>query len=286
MSRHWHRKTHTQQNHADDWLMTYADVITLLLCFFAVFLFASLSLVRQKGEGQVPLPPPMVHVVSQPSYTGQETLPPQIVEPLDVQEPPPPPSFMGNLPFHDPMFDMDPPAVNPPAVTQDPVMPIMMTCHEIELPEDSTVSAPVPQSSPVDSKTDKITVLEMDSSTFFDSGSATMSPSGKDVLQGILTKIESDQFKEYRVTVEGHTDDTPINTMAFPSNWELSTARASAVVHFFLERGVAPQRLRAAGYADTFPILPNRDEAGKPVLEHQAKNRRVVIKLDRIEKGE
>jgi chemotaxis protein MotB len=58
------------------------------------------------------------------------------------------------------------------------------------------------------------------------------------------------------------------------------------VVKFFLEQGIAPQKLRAAGYADTFPVVPNRDASGKSIPENQARNRRVVIKLEKIEKGE
>ncbi len=68
----------------------------------------------------------------------------------------------------------------------------------------------------------------------------------------MAVKLNSDEFKDYQITVEGHTDDTPIHTTEFPSNWELSTARASAVVHVFLEQGIPAQRLRAAGYAGHF----------------------------------
>ena len=79
--------------------------------------------------------------------------------------------------------------------------------------------------------------------------------------------------------------DAPISTAQFPSNWELSTARASAVVHYFLDQGIPAQELRAAGYADTFPKAPNRDAAGHPLPENQAQNRRVVIALEKIDHG-
>ena len=94
----------------------------------------------------------------------------------------------------------------------------------------------------------------------------------------------SDKYKSYQVTVEGHTDDSPISTLQFPSNWELSTARAAAVVHCLLQQGILAQRLRAAGYADTFPVALNRDAHGQAIPENQARNRRVVIKLEKIEK--
>ena len=77
-------------------------------------------------------------------------------------------------------------------------------------------------------------------------------------------KISSDKYKGYQVTVEGHTDDSPIRTRRFPSNWELSTARAAAVVHFLLQQGIPAQKLRAAGYADTFPVSPTAVLTEKP----------------------
>jgi len=133
---------------------------------------------------------------------------------------------------------------------------------------------------------DRITTLEMNSATFFDSGSATLSKAGETVLQEVAVELKLDMFRDYQITVEGHTDDTPIHTSQFPSNWELSTARAAAVVHFFLEQGIPARKLRAAGYADTFPKAPNRDANGNAIPENQSQNRRVVIRLEKIDKAE
>jgi len=101
----------------------------------------------------------------------------------------------------------------------------------------------------------------------------------------VTVDLKSDKLKDYQITVEGHTDDTPINTSRFPSNWELSTARASAVVHFFLDQGIPALKLRAAGYADTFPKAPNRDSNGNAIPANQTQNRRVVIKMEKIDKA-
>jgi chemotaxis protein MotB len=76
------------------------------------------------------------------------------------------------------------------------------------------------------------------------------------------------KFENYKVAVEGHTDDLPIY-YRFPSNWELSTARASRVVRYFIEKGIPPQRFKAVGYADTKPVVPNTS------MENRAQNRRV-----------
>ena len=73
-------------------------------------------------------------------------------------------------------------------------------------------------------------------------------------------------ISNYKVEVEGHTDDVPINTARFPSNWELSAARSSAVVRFLISRGVEPKRMGAIGYADTRPKKPHRDKEGNPIL--------------------
>ncbi len=249
--------------------MTYADMITLLLCFFAVFLFASFSLTQKKEE---PLPVEKVSEVKR-AVVGQESLPPDIAPPPEVQVPPPPRVIIGNLPFH------------------DPSIPIEEETVEAAQPIQPTTNVPVPpvlseQPDKTGNKTgDKITVMEMNSSTFFESGSAQLSEPGEAVLKDLLEKIRSDIYKDYQITVEGHTDDTPIKTVQFPSNWELSTARAAAVVHYFLDQGIVPQRLRAAGYADSFPKLPNHDASGKAIPENQAQNRRVIIKLEKIEKS-
>jgi chemotaxis protein MotB len=113
-----------------------------------------------------------------------------------------------------------------------------------------------------------------------------LSDPGQSILGSLLGRLQSPAFAAYRITVEGHTDDEPISSAQFPSNWELSAARAAAVVRFFAEHGIPANRLRAAGYAQTHPLAPNRDDAGNPIPENQAKNRRVVIELEKIEHGD
>lgn len=79
---------------------------------------------------------------------------------------------------------------------------------------------------------------------------------------------------DFPVLVEGHTDNVPINTVLFPSNWELSTARAASVVRLFIEAGVDGRRLSAAGYADQRPVSDNASPEGRQ------KNRRVAITIE------
>lgn len=104
----------------------------------------------------------------------------------------------------------------------------------------------------------------------FEVGSARLTPGGRAVLghvAGMLKRLDSP------VSVEGHTDNTPIHTARFPSNWELSTARATHVTRFLIGQGVAAGRLRAIGYGDTRPVAGNATAAGR------AQNRRVVLVL-------
>ena len=102
----------------------------------------------------------------------------------------------------------------------------------------------------------------------FAEGSTELTPLGHSVLDAIAQLLKSD---DYPVSVEGHTDNIPIHTAQFPSNWELSSFRATNVARYFIRRGIATDRLRAIGYADTRPVSSNDSEAGR------ARNRRVSL---------
>jgi chemotaxis protein MotB len=108
----------------------------------------------------------------------------------------------------------------------------------------------------------------------FASGRAHLEPAS----QGLLTAISRLLVTEVRhpIAVEGHTDDRPIASAQFPTNWELSTARATQVVRFFIRHGVAPRRLQAAGLAAQRPIASNSNDFGR------SRNRRVEIVLVRL----
>ncbi len=116
-------------------------------------------------------------------------------------------------------------------------------------------------------------------SSFYEVGHAELLPSGQAIIDRILEVIHALDFYRFNVDVEGHADSTPIQTLRFPSNWELSVARASNIVRYFVETGFEPERLKASGYGDTFPVAPNTDEYGNPIPENQDINRRVVIRL-------
>lgn len=116
-------------------------------------------------------------------------------------------------------------------------------------------------------------------SSFYDQGSAELLPEGKEIILGIVDKLVSWHRQDYKIDVEGHTDSSPIQTYQFPSNWELSAARASGVVKFFLDSGIPPQKLKASGFADAVPLYPELDGGGKLLPKNQDYNRRIVIRL-------
>ena len=123
--------------------------------------------------------------------------------------------------------------------------------------------------------------FDFKSGKVFGAGSAEILPEAEATLDRVAQLITFMGVSNYKVEVEGHTDDVPINTARFPSNWELSSSRASAVVRFLVSRGVEPKRMGAIGYADTRPKKPHRDKEGNPIIENRGENRRVVIRIQR-----
>lgn len=122
-------------------------------------------------------------------------------------------------------------------------------------------------------------VIELSSSAFYKSGSADFRDEAISVLEKLSTTLQAPRYQTYVVEVEGHTDDIPINTAAFPSNWELSAARATRVVRFFEAHNMQPGRMLATGYADNRPKAPNLTAEGVPIPENRMKNRRVSIRV-------
>jgi chemotaxis protein MotB len=112
-------------------------------------------------------------------------------------------------------------------------------------------------------------IISLGEGGFFDSGSDMIKPAGLALLDTIATSLVS--VSNY-IRVEGHTDNVPIRNSKFPSNWELSTARATAIVSYMIEKfGFEPNRLSAAGYAEYRPMAANDTPEGR------ARNRRVDI---------
>ncbi len=115
-------------------------------------------------------------------------------------------------------------------------------------------------------------IINLADKVLFSSGKAELLPRAEKVLAHISNNI---RLQGKPVTIEGHTDDIPISTARYPSNWELSAARSTSVLRFFVEKGkVKPGLLTAVGYAGERPLIPNHDRVNR------ARNRRVRIVID------
>lgn len=110
--------------------------------------------------------------------------------------------------------------------------------------------------------------IEIQDNILFESAKAQLSKEGKDLLIDLAVFLEQ---SEGLIFIEGHTDNKPISTKNFPSNWELGSARATSVLHFLTSEGLNSRRLRAITYADTKPIEDNSTEYGRQ------RNRRVNL---------
>jgi len=133
-------------------------------------------------------------------------------------------------------------------------------------------------------KDDKGLVIELSSSAFYKPGSAEIVEQTLPLLEKIAQTLKAPRYLPYHVDIEGHTDDDPIATEKFPSNWELSAGRATRVVRYFIDQGVDAVRMKATGFAETQPKAPNRDAAGKPIAVNQTKNRRVALRVYPMQK--
>lgn len=118
-------------------------------------------------------------------------------------------------------------------------------------------------------KGDKGLIIRVNNTLLFDAGTATIKPEAEKTLTQIvkvLTKIDNP------VIIEGHTDSTPIKNAKFPSNWELSTTRATNIIAYMIKRGdISPKRLCAVGYGEYMPVSDNTSISGRML------NRRVDI---------
>ena len=114
-------------------------------------------------------------------------------------------------------------------------------------------------------------LISLPNDVLFDSGSAVLKKAGQDAIAQVAQALS--EFSDRQFLVAGHTDDKPIHTARFPSNWELSTERAVVVTRFLISQGMKPDSLGALGYGEFDPLVPN------DTPEHRAQNRRIEIQL-------
>lgn len=115
--------------------------------------------------------------------------------------------------------------------------------------------------------------IQIDGRFLFESGKAELKDSALIIFANLGQMFR--QYSDYRIAIRGHTDDRDIETIQFPSNWELSAIRATTVLRYFIQRGMDPERMSATGYADIIPLVDN------DTVENRARNRRVEFVLEK-----
>jgi len=225
-------------NH-ERWLVSYADFITLLFAFFVV-MFAASNADHQKA-GQI------AHAVQSAFKELAVFDPASKTVPLGESK------SIGDV------------SAKPKVVVSEDIPTDMESVKEqLKNSLKSEIEANLIHISE-DSRGVTVSLAE---AGFFDPGSATVKESALPVLQRIADKL--DAISE-NVRVEGHTDNTPIHTATFRSNWELSTSRATNVLQYLINGHIPPERLSAVGYGEYHPAAPNDTGAGR------AANRRVDL---------
>lgn len=228
------REHHEEHENLERWLVSYADFITLLFAFFVV-MYAMSSV----NEGKYKI--------------LSETLSLAFSE---HAAPVSPPLSGGALPDKTPQ----PPEISPP----DPALARLQATLVKRL-------KPLIDKKLVQVAMNKRGVIvDINASVLFRSGEATLTPEARPI---ILAVAEALTDLPNQVLAEGYTDDQPINTLVYPTNWELSAGRAIAVVRMMQGAGIAPARLGATGYGEFRPRTENTDELSR------AQNRRVSIAI-------
>ena len=238
-----------EEENYDRWLISYADFITLLFAFFVV-MYAMSSI----NEGKY-------RVLSDSLEAAFDT-PPKSLRPVQIG-----------------VDDMSPnlsiiqlqKQENSQTYTSIEELQKVAESSELAEIEYDFEQAVMPQIEDdlISVKRDELWVeVEINTKLLFASGEAELELDALPVLQKLANVLK--KYPNY-IQVEGFTDNFPINTFVFPSNWELSAARAASVVHLFMRQGVTPERMVALGFGEYRPIADNATQQGRQ------KNRRVVL---------
>lgn len=217
-----HRHRSQQEGGVDSWLMSYADMVTLLMAFFVIFVSVS-EPKREKFS--------------------------QITEGLINR--------FGTVDLSTPLKGV--------------FESIQEAVEKHQLLRDISIE-----------RTQSGIAMEISSRAFFEPGLAEIRQDMSHVLSDLVASLKTADFLDYRIIVEGHTSDEQLPSAMYPTNWDLSSARASMLVRYFIEQGIQADRLRAVAYADTKPKVPNRGVGDEPIIENRDKNQRMVVKLERV----
>lgn len=268
------RKRHEEHENNERWLISYADLVTLMFAFFVVMY--SVSSVNE-GKFRV-LASSLVVSFRAPNRSLE---PIQVGEPMKSTVSVTPVNLESRVAFDAPrdllmgQIREDEQLSDPYAQSDSPSANLDVAAEGIR-----AAMAPLIEQGMVEVRhMGRWLEIEMKASILFASGSASLEPQALPVLErlaGIVHRLENP------IEVEGYTDNVPISNAVFPSNWELSAARSASVVRLFAGKGVQPQRMVAIGFGQYRPIAENTSESGR------SRNRRVVVSIlmeDRARQG-
>lgn len=120
-------------------------------------------------------------------------------------------------------------------------------------------------------------VLNLDAGAMFAAGSADIKPQALPLIKEVVGTLNQTKFQNYRIEIQGHTDNTPIKTPQFPSNFDLAAARALAVMRAMAAEGLPHERMLVSSFGQFAPRVPNLTQEGQPLPVNQALNRRVAV---------
>jgi chemotaxis protein MotB len=252
------RKRHSSHANHERWLVSYADFITLLFAFFVV-LYAS-SQVDKRKVGRLAL---AIQVAFQEMGVFQAS---NTEVPMDVTDPMPF-STVQAVENNERTATLAQVASRPDGSLGTGVENGDLAQMQAEL--EKTLTAEIKRKEIALRREPDGLVISLREVGFFESGSARMKPASQVAFDRIANMLRP---RDYRLRIEGHTDDAPIHTAQFPSNWELSTSRATEIVRLLIVRDAfGPDRLSAAGFAEYHPVATNLTAEGRGT------NRRVDI---------
>ena len=249
MARKRKNKRQAEQAGAPAWMTTYSDLMSLLLTFF-ILLFSMSAVSEERFKEAADSLRSALIGSSSDSILDSDG---EIIGDIDLDG-------YGDLNDYD-VVDPDEPPVDPNYIPEE-VVELYDTVNRYL--EEEGLNADVALS-----RDQEGVYIDIQDAILFDSGSATLKPYGRETIGQLAELFE---LFDNEIIIEGYTDNVPMNTQQFPSNWELSTGRALSVLRYLSESyDISPSRLSARGYGEHRPIAPNDSDANR------ALNRRVNI---------
>lgn len=251
-----------EEDDGPGWIVTFADLVTLLLVFF-VLLFTMSSVEADKFAKAMS----SIHLSLENSGMSnslvqlQTSAPVKTSTPLDTEPEPSPPKPNSKQAQEEQQASDPTPAISQQwrALAEQ----LQSTIADKNLANEVEIDTPI----------DGTIVIQVKGQALFDSGSATLNTQVDQVLDKLLIRFK-EQY-DFSINIQGHTDNLPLRNSLYETNWELSALRATTVLRYFISKGISPKRLTATGYGDSAPIDTNETAIGR------ANNRRIEFVLER-----